>query len=141
MGILKMLALVFVALLSVTLLGRRYSIIQWLAILVVMGGLTIVSLQSINKHPVDGELAGGALSAEEEESAQLERRGVIVGIFAMVCGQFFHGSQGVLEEYILKRSAGQEPLYMMGWEGVWGLIMTCMLLVPAQLYPCPFDES
>ena len=90
-----------------------------------MGGLTTVSLQSINKHPADGELA------EEEESAMLERRGVIVGIFAMVCGQFFHGSQGVLEEYILKKSSGQEPFYMMGWEGVWGLILTTMLLVPA----------
>ena len=30
---------------------------------------------------------------------------------------------------------------MMGWEGVWGLLLTLMLLVPAQLYPCPFDES
>lgn len=30
---------------------------------------------------------------------------------------------------------------MMGWEGVWGLSMTLMLLVPAQLYPCPFDDS
>ena len=29
----------------------------------------------------------------------------------------------------------------MGWEGVWGLLMTLMLLVPAQLYPCPFNEN
>ena len=59
----------------------------------------------------------------------------------MLWGQFFHGSQSVLEEYILKNSGGQEPLYMMGWEGVWGLMMTLMLLIPAQLYPCPFNES
>ena len=46
--ILKMLSLVFVALLSVTLLGRRYSFIQWMAVALVITGLTIVSLQSIN---------------------------------------------------------------------------------------------
>jgi len=60
---------------------------------------------------------------------------------AMIIGQFFHGSQGVLEEFILKRSGGQEPLYMIGWEGIFGLIMTTLLLIPAQMYPCPFDES
>lgn len=59
----------------------------------------------------------------------------------MIWGQFFHGSQGVLEEYILKRSGGQEPLYMMGWEGVFGMILTIMLLIPAQLFPCPFDKA
>ena len=49
----------------------------------------------------------------------------------MIWGQFFHGAQSVLEEYILKRSAGQEPLYMMGWEGIWGMMLTLMLLIPA----------
>lgn len=49
----------------------------------------------------------------------------------MIWGQFFHGSQGVLEEYILKKSGGQEPLYMMGWEGIWGMMLTLMLLIPA----------
>ena len=59
----------------------------------------------------------------------------------MVWGEVFHGAQAVLEEYILKKSSGQDPLYMVGWEGVWGLILTSLLLIPAQLYACPFDES
>ena len=42
--ILKMLSLVFVAFLSVTILRRRYSFVQYLAIAVVITGLTIVSL-------------------------------------------------------------------------------------------------
>ena len=52
--ILKMLSLVFVTFLSVTLLGRRYGMVQYLAIAVVITGLTIVSLQSINKNPEEG---------------------------------------------------------------------------------------
>ena len=97
--ILKMLSLVFVTFLSVTLLGRRYGFVQYMAIAVVITGLTIVSLQSINKKPEEGEEV-------EDEAATLERKGVIVGVCAMIWGQFFHGSQGVLEEYILKRSGG-----------------------------------
>ena len=95
--ILKMLSLVFVTFLSVTLLGRRYGLIQYLAIAVVITGLTIVSLQSINKNTNEDE---------EDDAADIERKGVIVGVCAMIWGQFFHGSQGVLEEYILKRSGG-----------------------------------
>jgi len=94
--ILKMLSLVFVTFLSVTLLGRRYGFVQYLAIAVVITGLTIVSLQSINKTN-DGE---------DDDSSESERKGIIVGVCAMIWGQFFHGSQGVLEEYILKRSGG-----------------------------------
>ena len=82
--ILKMLSLVFVTFLSVTLLGRKYGFVQYMAIAVVITGLTIVSLQSINKNPVDGE--------EEDEATSAERKGVIVGVCAMIWGQFFHGS-------------------------------------------------
>jgi hypothetical protein len=56
---------------------------------------------------------------------------MLVGIFAMVCGQGFHAGQGVVEEYILKSSGsnGQEPFYMMGWEGCWGLLIASILMV------------
>ena len=30
---------------------------------------------------------------------------------------------------------------MIGWEGIFGLLMTTMLLIPAQMFPCPFDDS
>jgi len=30
---------------------------------------------------------------------------------------------------------------MMGWEGVFGMCFTIMLLIPAQLFPCPFAEA
>lgn len=42
--ILKMLCMVFVVILSVTVLKRSYSLIQYLAILLVMSGLTVVTL-------------------------------------------------------------------------------------------------
>ena len=104
---------------------------MWMSVAVVITGLTVVSFASLNESGAD----------EEEQVAIENHSAVIVGVIAMIWGQFFHGSQGVLEEYILKNSGGQEPLYMMGWEGVWGFMMTMMLLIPAQLYPCPLNES
>ena len=46
--ILKMLSLVVVALLSATVLRHRYSFVQWVAVALVVTGMMIVSLQSIN---------------------------------------------------------------------------------------------
>jgi hypothetical protein len=49
----------------------------------------------------------------------------------MLFGQFFHASQGVIEEHILQNMNGQEAFYMMGWEGNWGLIFTFILFTLA----------
>jgi len=66
---------------------------------------------------------------------------MVLGITCMVFGQLFHASQNILEEYILKGSGGQEPCYMMGWEGVFGLLITTLVLLPAQFAGCPFHEN
>ena len=62
-------------------------------------------------------------------------------MLALLGGQFFHASHAILEEHILTRAAGQEPLYMMGWEGIFGIIFTMMILIPGQMMTCPFDEA
>jgi len=56
----------------------------------------------------------------------------------MVVGQIFHASQTVLEEYLVKRGGGQDPLYLMGCEGLWGLLITLTILVLTSYTPCPF---
>ena len=65
---------------------------------------------------------------------------IIIGMLALLGGQFFHATHCILEEHILTRAAGQEPLYMMGWEGIFGIMITMMILVPAQMITCPFDD-
>jgi drug/metabolite transporter (DMT)-like permease len=134
--ILKMLCLVFIAILSIIIFKRRYLISQWLAMLAVIFGLSIVSFQSISS--VGDESLSGSLSLAEKNAKHHQ---VIVGVTLMICGQFLHASQAVIEEHILKNAGGQEPFFMMGWEGVWGLFLTSILLLPAQTFKCPFDES
>ena len=84
--IMKMLSLVFVALLSMTFLGRRYSFVQWMSVAVVITGLTVVSFASLDEK-------AGSTNGEAEEAVIESGHGqVIVGVIAMLWGQFFHGA-------------------------------------------------
>ena len=74
------------------------------------------------------------------EKRATEKHMIIIGMLSLLGGQFFHASHAILEEHILTRAAGQEPLYMMGWEGIFGLIISMMILIPAQTLTCPFDD-
>ena len=66
---------------------------------------------------------------------------MVIGVTCMVVGQLFYACQNILEEYILKRAGGQEPCYMMGWEGIFGLLFTTLIILLAQFTGCPFSEE
>ena len=89
--ILKMLCMVFVVLLSVLILRRKFTWVQYLAVAVVIGGLALVSLDSIL----------GADDKKKAVSGASERHLIIVGVIAMITGQLFHAAQAIYEEYIL----------------------------------------
>ena len=127
--------MVFVVLLSITVLRKRYSIIQYLAVTFVVAGLLLVTLFDI-ENTSDDKSINPQIKAKSSE-----KHIVIIGMLALLGGQFFHASHAILEEHILTRAAGQEPLYMMGWEGIFGIIFTMLILIPGQMMTCPFDEA
>ena len=47
----------------------------------------------------------------------------------------------ILEEYIMKDKIPQHPFYIMGCEGLWGILFTTILFTTAGLYACPVVES
>lgn len=47
----------------------------------------------------------------------------------------------IIEEYLLKDMDGQEPLYVMGWEGTWGLLFTFIFFTSVKLSSCPLSEK
>ena len=128
--ILKMLCMVFTVVLSVAVLRKSYSFVQYMAVMTVIGGLTVVTLADIYKSKQAGD--------ESNQTSVF-----ILGFLCMVFGQLFHACQSITEEYILQRSGavGQEPCYMMGWEGVFGIIFTILIAVPSQFLACPFSED
>lgn len=88
-------------------------------------------MQSVSQEP-------DAATSDAESSVSSSLAGL--GLILMLIGQIFHALQSIAEEYILQ-GREQNPLYMMGWEGVFGLFITAGLLVPATTLPCPFSES
>ena len=136
--ILKMLCMVFVVLLSVIVFRRVYSLAQYLALLVVISGLTVVTLSDVFT---------ASSASTNPDSLDIDNKNdysmISLGIICVVYGSLFHAIQSIVEESILKWSgaAGQEPCYMMGWEGVFGIIITILITIPAQFTSCPFHES
>ena len=90
--------MVFVVMLSVLVFRKSYSVIQYLAVLTVILGLTVVTLADIYK-------SGNSSSDVDAKNASL----VLLGVVCMIVGQLFHACQMIVEEYILQRSgsAGQ----------------------------------
>lgn len=56
-------------------------------------------------------------------------------------GQLFHACHCIFEEHILQDAEGQEPCYMMGWEGIFGMACTCVIYGIAQFIGCPYDSE
>ena len=126
--ILKMLCMVFVVLLSVIVFRRIYSLTQYLALLVVISGLTIVTLSD-----VFAASSSPTTNPDNFNENKNDYSLVSLGIICVVFGSLFHAIQSIVEESILKWSGatGQEPCYMMGWEGVFGLVITILISIPA----------
>lgn len=58
----------------------------------------------------------------------------------MVASAVSRSFQHVLEEEILL-TTNQGPVYMIGWEGLFSLVLTIMLLVPFAMTKCHIDDA
>jgi drug/metabolite transporter (DMT)-like permease len=131
----------FVGLFSVMFLKRKLYLYQWLALLLAVIGVGIVGLAGViygdseaapdaspaapSKSHADLALifiraAGDQVSATARSPEAIQ---TIVGVFLIAGAQVFTAAQFVLEEWILENYA-LEPLKVVGWEGVFGFIVT-----------------
>ncbi|KAL2260043.1 hypothetical protein VTK26DRAFT_6087 [Humicola hyalothermophila] len=117
----------FVGLFSVLFLRRRLHVFQWISLVGVVLGVGIVGLagaiQPDKKPGVEGQ--GGVEVGEDALR-------VIAGVLMIAGAQIFTATQFVLEEYILERSA-IEPIRVVGWEGVFGFLVTLLGMVVLHL--------
>ncbi|KAK4239755.1 hypothetical protein C8A03DRAFT_32120 [Achaetomium macrosporum] len=118
----------FVGLFSVVFLKRHLHLFQWLSLVGVVLGVAVVGLagaiQPDKKH-VD---LGDAGSGEGDGLVTADALRVIVGVLMIAGAQVFTATQFVLEEWILERSA-IEPIRVVGWEGVFGCLVTFLGMV------------
>lgn len=120
----------FVGLFSVIFLKRRLRLFQWFALVTVVIGVAIVGLAGAlykdNKAaPSAMLLIREAVTIVAREARTPEAIKTIIGVLLIAGAQIFTASQFVLEEHILHKYALQ-PLKVVGWEGLFGFLVTCV---------------
>ena len=130
----------FVGVFSVIFLRRKLHIYQWVSLCIVVLGVGIVGLAgAIAPNPqakpeprsiTDMGILVARAAAEQIKTKVQDPDAVktIIGVLMIAGAQIFTATQFVLEEYILERYA-VEPLKMVGWEGIFGFIVTLIAMV------------
>ena len=134
----------FVGLFSVLFLHRKLYLYQWAALFIVVIGVAIVGLagaiapnpqaQPEPKTTVQATLLlVRAASDQIHASARTpEAAQTILGVLMIAGAQIFTATQFVLEEWILEHYA-LEPLKVVGWEGIFGFIVTVFGMIVLHL--------
>ncbi len=129
----------FVGLFSVIFLRRRLHLFQWFALVTVVLGVAIVGLAGAlykdhKASPQSAMLmaAREAITIIAREARTPEAIKTIIGVFLIAGAQIFTASQFVLEEYILEKYALQ-PLKVVGWEGLFGFLVTVIGMIVLHL--------
>ncbi|KAK2765525.1 hypothetical protein FQN54_008379 [Arachnomyces sp. PD_36] len=123
----------FVGLFSVLFLRRKLYFYQWLSLFIVVIGVGLVGLAGAifpdsNDHldelPQDGPAIIERIVRDVHTTARTpEAVRAIIGVLLIAGAQVFTASQFVLEEWILEHYA-MEPLKVVGWEGIFGFVVT-----------------
>lgn len=119
----------FVGLFSVLFLRRHLHLFQWLSLVGVVMGVAVVGLagaiwpdeKKVSEHGTDG--ADGGLT----DAAR-----AIIGVLLIAGAQIFTATQFVLEEWMLENSP-IEPIRVVGWEGLFGFVVTLAVMVVMHL--------
>jgi drug/metabolite transporter (DMT)-like permease len=123
----------FVGLFSVIFLRRRLHLFQWFALVTVVLGVGIVGLAgAIYKDdkaaPSAALMIREAVAIIAREARTPEAVRAIIGVFLIAGAQIFTASQFVLEEYIMHKYF-LEPLKVVGWEGLFGFLVTILGMI------------
>ncbi|OLN81803.1 Uncharacterized protein C12G12.12 [Colletotrichum chlorophyti] len=108
----------FVGFFSVIFLKRKLYLFQWLSLLGVVLGVAVVGLAGVIYHE-EKNTEKAAYEGAPASNGLL----VAVGVLLIAGAQIFTATQFVLEEWILERSS-IEPIRVVGWEGIFGFIVT-----------------
>ncbi|KAL8746014.1 MAG: hypothetical protein Q9190_001910 [Brigantiaea leucoxantha] len=130
----------FVGLFSVLFLRRKVHLYQWAALFIVVLGVALVGLAGAiapnpQAQPEPRDLVGRALqllrevadhtSIEDNVSPAVQ---TVLGVLMIAGAQIFTATQFVSEEWILEQYA-LEPLKVVGWEGIFGFLVTLVGMI------------
>ncbi|EFO64166.1 Integral membrane protein [Giardia lamblia P15] len=113
--ILRGFAIVFCLVLAIPLLRRKPKMWEIMGVCFAFLGLVLVGVATTIQEQNLGEY-GSAFTT-------------IMGVFLVISGQLFSATQFLMEEKILK-SQDIDPLMVVGWEGVCGVILSLCVACP-----------
>ncbi|KAM6500852.1 hypothetical protein JOM56_003866 [Amanita muscaria] len=134
----------FVGILSVIFLRRHLWSYQWLSLLIVMGGVSLVGYSgSLIKDAVKEVVGFLQTGTVQGNGAEPEITKVVVGVFFILFAQIFTATQFVVEEKIMSRYS-VAPLVAVGWEGFFGALSVLLLMpvlsIPSITVQSPFFD-
>ncbi|KAG6042015.1 hypothetical protein E4U41_007111 [Claviceps citrina] len=119
----------FVGVFSVVFLRRRLYLFQWLSLVGVVSGVAIVGLAGAIWPDEKKASQNGAPPANGYTEAGLsDAARAIIGVLLIAGAQVFTATQFVLEEWMLENSS-IEPIKVVGWEGLFGLSVTVLVMI------------
>ena len=130
----------FVGLFSVIFLRRKLYLYQWCSLFVVVMGVAIVGLAgAIAPNPqakpeprsvieTSVLVLRAAVDQIKETRQKEEAIQTVLGVLMIAGAQIFTATQFVLEEFILEKYA-LEPLKLVGWEGIFGFLVTSIGMI------------
>ena len=138
----------FVGLFSVLFLRRHLAIYKWFALFIVVAGVALVGLAGAIAK--DYKAVPSTLVAVHNEIRSQVNTGIsmlrerpfdaqmaddlpiavktVVGVLLIAAAQIFTATQFVVEESIMEKYS-LEPLKAVGWEGIWGFLVTVIGMV------------
>ena len=131
----------FVGLFSVWFLRRKLHSYQWFALVVVVFGVAIVGLagaiaRNPQALPVQPEphssmiprLFSRAMEPAKDDDGLAPAVKTVLGVLMIAFAQIFTATQFVVEEHLLEKYS-IEPLKLVGWEGVFGFLVTIIVQI------------
>lgn len=130
----------FVGILSVIFLRRRLWLYQWVSLLTVMAGVSLVGYSgSLIKDTAKENVSLFSTGTTSEPNDEPDLTKVLIGVFFIIFAQIFTATQFVIEEKIMARWA-VAPLVAVGYEGLFGAL-TVGLCMPIMAYSSLASQS
>ena len=108
----------FVGSFSIIFLKRTLTKKQWIGLISVTAGVSIVGLSAVG-----GGSSEGKESTTDGSSPSSFSWETLVGVLLVMLAQVFSASQFVVEEFLLEKYT-MEPLQVVAWEGAFGTLIT-----------------
>ncbi|KAL7945697.1 hypothetical protein V8C42DRAFT_321305 [Trichoderma barbatum] len=119
----------FVGLFSVVFLRRTLRLFQWISLVGVVLGVAVVGLAGAIWPDVKAHVISSITDSPDGLSDVAK---AVIGVSLIAGAQIFTATQFVLEEWMLENSP-IDPIQVVGWEGLFGFIVTVAVMIVLQL--------